>query len=119
MHKKGDYRGHRNHPLDAQLFQLFSPEDLRMKGKPWSDLISSLNLNREQTIRVKQLHRRELCKGYSRDTRNRCDERQRDRVKTAPQLERENRTLRAEVDCLKARLVKLEYQLTADFGVSA
>jgi hypothetical protein len=73
---KGDYRGGRHHPLDRKLLGQFSSEDLRLTGRSWKTLLASVALTAEETVRVKQLHRRELCKGYSKDSRSRVNEKQ-------------------------------------------
>jgi hypothetical protein len=106
---KGNYRGSRYHPLDGKLLEQFTAAELRLKGKSWQTLLDSKELTEDETVRVKQLHRRELCKGYSKDTRSRFDKKNKSEV--PPNPEEENVSLLAQVSWLKARVADLEYQL--------
>jgi hypothetical protein len=64
-----NYRGNRFEPGDYKLNMLITNEEL--KSPDFNNIIKKIKLSASQEIRIKQLRRRELCKIYSKDTRNR------------------------------------------------
>jgi hypothetical protein len=98
---------------------MFTPAELRYKGKDWQRLLGSSGLAPAEVKRAKELHRRELCKGYSRDTRVRTSVRRHHGgademgapILADAALSHANQELRGEVLRLKARIAQLEGRL--------
>eukprot|EP00039_Didymoeca_costata_P025682 m.14122 g.14122 ORF g.14122 m.14122 type:complete len:253 (+) comp4991_c0_seq1:282-1040(+) len=65
-----DYRGPKDHPLDAKLKRIFSDTDLRADNFRYR--VKDMGLTDEEIIRAKQLRRRSKCIIYSGDTRKRA-----------------------------------------------
>jgi len=65
------YRGERTDPRDSYIKSKFTKLEFISKSYEWKKLIIEKGLKASEIIRAKQLRRRELCKGYSKETRRR------------------------------------------------
>jgi hypothetical protein len=70
------YRGDKYDPMDCYLNMLITQEELRSTPQQFNKIILHLKLTESQIIRTKQLRRRELCKIYSKKTRDKIKNKQ-------------------------------------------
>lgn len=60
-----DVRGPRYHPLDAQLMDQISEDDLMLASREWRQLMDEHDFSVEEKSRLKELRRRALSRVYS------------------------------------------------------
>ena len=65
------YRGDRYNVRDASIKLKITESEFTSNKDEWKHIIESKEFNVPDIIRAKQLRRRALCKGYSKDTRRR------------------------------------------------
>jgi len=96
------YRGDRYNVRDASIKLKITESEFTSNKDEWKHIIESKEFNVPDIIRAKQLRRRALCKGYSKDTRKRSYKQQ--KKKSIQKLIEENAQLKAENAKLKQLL---------------
>ena len=83
------YRGERNNDRDIHIKSKITIMEFISTPDEWKKIIRKKGLTDSDIIRAKQLRRRELCKGYSKDTRNRLSH----KMNNKKLIEKEKHTL--------------------------
>lgn len=83
------YRGERNNDRDIHIKSKITTMEFISTPDEWKKIIRKKGLDESDIIRAKQLRRRELCKGYSKDTRNRLSH----KMNNKKLIEKEKHTL--------------------------
>lgn len=98
--------------LDAELFRIFSDDELRLKKQPWADLFQKRGpFSTAQRMRLKTLRRRVLSRGYAQMNRLKTQKRSKEIERSHDFLAHENDKLKAENESLKRELASLKAQM--------